>query len=79
MIRTESKPRNMISGRHSERRPRSFVRAFQSGIPFLFEFAFYSIHIFKSRLEDVSFYGNLLFVLWTNRIDLTEYVNSDIH
>ena len=26
----------------------------------LFEFAFYSIHIFKSRLEGVSFYGNLL-------------------
>lgn len=54
-IRTESKPLNMISGRHSERRPRSFFL-----IPFLFEFAFYSIHIFKSRLEGVSFYGNLL-------------------
>jgi hypothetical protein len=27
---------------------------------FCFEFAFYSIHIFKSRLEGVSFYGNLL-------------------
>jgi hypothetical protein len=26
----------------------------------LFECAFYSIHIFKSRLEGVSFYGNLL-------------------
>ena len=29
-------------------------------VPFLFEFAFYSMHIFKSRLEGVSFYGNLL-------------------
>ena len=65
-------------GAISERRPRSFVRAFQSGIPslywsnvlqsftkiifrsILFEFAFYSIHIFKSHLEGVSFYGNLL-------------------
>jgi hypothetical protein len=27
---------------------------------FCFEFAFYLIHIFKSRLEGVSFYGNLL-------------------
>ena len=51
VIRTKSKPRNMISGRHSERRPRSFVRAFQSGIPFLFEFAFYLIHIFKSHFR----------------------------
>jgi hypothetical protein len=72
VIRTESKPRNMVR-----------KRAFQSGvpllsslgvtysnllqmsffIPFCLSFAFYSIHIFRSRLEGVSFYGNLLLFL----------------
>lgn len=33
----------------------------------LFEFAFYSIHIFKSRLEGVSFYGNLLLFMDKSR------------
>ena len=62
-------------------KPRSNVLQSFTNIIFhsiLFEFAFYSIHIFKSRLEGVSFYGNL-FLFGTNLIDLTEYVNSDIH
>ena len=67
-IRTESKPRNMICKSLSKRRTiiikywsnvlQSFTKIIFRSI--LFEFAFYSIHIFKSHLEGVSFYGNLL-------------------
>ena len=68
VIRTESKPRNMVRKSLSKRRDivikpwsnvlQSFTKIIFRSI--LFEFAFYSIHIFKSRLEGVSFYGNLL-------------------
>ena len=67
-IRTESKPRNMVRKSLSKRRTiiikpwsnvlQSFTKIIFRSI--LFEFAFYSKHIFKSRLEGVSFYGNLL-------------------
>ncbi len=68
MIRTESKPRNMVRKSLSKRRDivieywgnvlQSFTKIIFRSI--LFEFAFYSEHIFKSRLEGVSLYGNLL-------------------
>ena len=68
VIRAESKPRNMVrkglfKAAYHRFKPWSNILQFFTKIIFrtiLFEFAFYSIHIFKSCLEGVSFYGNLL-------------------